>query len=79
MTDRVVDREVAEVSSKPTPGAALPFFQGEVLSRASFGARAVILQVETSTAPQSPNLAAVWLAESLAQPWSPIDAPIFLV
>ena len=44
MTDRVVDREVAEVSSKPAPGAALPVFQGEVLSRASFGAGAVILQ-----------------------------------
>ena len=79
MTDRVVDREVAEVSSKPAPGAALSVFQGEVLSRASFGAGAVILQVETSTAPQPPNLAAVWLAESLAQPWPPIDAPTFLV
>lgn len=69
MTDRVVVQDLAEVSSKPTPGSELPEFQGEVLSRASFGARAATFTPETAIAPVPPNLAATWLAESLAHPW----------
>lgn len=79
MTGRVVVQDLAEVSSRPTPGGDLPEFQGEVLSRASFGASAVTFTPETAIAPVPPNLAANWLAESLAYPWPPIDAPIFLV
>ena len=79
MTDRRIVHDVAEVSSKPTPGSELPEFQGEVLSRASFGASAVTFTPETAIAPVPPNLAATWLAESLAYPWPPIDAPVFLV
>lgn len=79
MTNRVVDRDVAEVGSSPSPGALLPDFQSEVLSRASFGARAASVRVETSVAPEPPTRAAVWLAESLAHPWPPIDAPTFRV
>ena len=79
MTDRRIVQDVAEVSSRPTPGSELPEFQGEVLSRASFGASAVTFTPETAIAPVPPNLAATWLAESLAYPWPPIDAPAFLV
>ena len=79
MTDRVIARDLAEVSSRPTPGSELPEFQGEVLSRASFGARAATFTPETAIAPVPPNLAATWLAESLAHPWPPIDTPVFLV
>lgn len=79
MTDRVVVQDIAETSSKPTPGSELPEFQGEVLSRASFGASAVTFTPETAIAPVPPKLAANWLAESLAYPWPPIDAPAFLV
>ncbi|MEQ2049927.1 hypothetical protein [Burkholderia multivorans] len=69
MTDRVIAQDLAEVSSRPTPGSELPEFQGEVLSRASFGARAATFTPETAIAPVPPNLAATWLAESLAHPW----------
>ena len=79
MTDRVVVQDLAEVSSKPTPGSELPAFQGEVLSRATFGASAASFTPETAVAPLPPNLAASLLAESLAGPWPPIDAPLFLV
>ena len=79
MTDRRIVQDVAEASSKPTPGSELPEFQGEVLSRASFGANAVSFAPETAIAPIPPNLAATWLAESLVYPWPPIDAPAFLV
>ncbi len=79
MTERVVVQDIAEVSSKPTPGSELPAFQGEVLSRATFGASAASFTPETAVAPLPPNLAASLLAESLAGPWPPIDAPIFLV
>ena len=79
MTDRRIAQDVAEVSSRPTPGSELPEFQGEVLSRASFGASAVTFTPETAIAPVPPNLAANWLTESLAYPWPPIDAPAFLV
>ena len=79
MTDRVVVQDIAEVSSRPTPESELPEFQGEVLSRASFGASAATFTPETAIAPVPPNLAATWLAESLAHPWPPIDTPVFLV
>ena len=79
MTDRVVVQDLAEVSSKPTPGSELPVFQSEVLSRATFGASAASFTPETAVAPLPPNLAASLLAESLAGPWPPIDAPSFLV
>ena len=79
MTERVVVQDIAEVSSKPTPGSELPAFQGEVLSRATFGASAASFTPETAVAPLPPNLTASLLAESLAGPWPPIDAPIFLV
>ncbi|HQS01513.1 MAG TPA: hypothetical protein PLT44_23175, partial [Polaromonas sp.] len=58
MTDRVVVQDLAEVSSKPTPGSELPAFQGEVLSRATFGASAASFTPETAVAPLPPNLAA---------------------
>lgn len=77
--DRVVVQDIAEVSSKPTPGSELPAFQSEVLSRATFGASAVRFTPETAVAPLPPNLAANLLAESLAGPWPPIDAPTLLV
>ncbi|CAM5480495.1 hypothetical protein [Thauera mechernichensis] len=79
MTDRVVVQDLAEVSSKPTPGSELPAFQGEVLSRATFGASAAHFTPETAVAPLPPNLTASVFAESLAGPWPPIDAPTFLV
>ncbi|MFU4595524.1 hypothetical protein ACM70O_05850 [Pseudomonas aeruginosa] len=79
MTDRVLVQDLAEVSSKPTPGSELPVFQSEVLSRATFGASAASFTPETAVAPLPPNLAASLLAESLAGPWPPIDAPTFLV
>ncbi|MFN4342870.1 MAG: hypothetical protein ACK4FE_12685 [Azonexus sp.] len=79
MTERVVVQDIAEVSSKPTPGSELPAFQSEVLSRATFGASAASFTPETAVAPLPPNLTASLLAESLAGPWPPIDAPIFLV
>ena len=79
MTDRVVVQDIAEVSSKPTPGSELPAFQSELLSRATFGASAARFTPETAVAPLPPNLAASLLAESLAGPWPPIDAPTFLV
>ncbi|WP_374338599.1 hypothetical protein [Leeia sp.] len=50
-----------------------------MLSRATFGASAASFTPETAVAPLPPNLAASLLAESLAGPWPPIDAPIFLV
>jgi hypothetical protein len=78
-TERIVDREVAELSTQPVPGNALPAFHSEVLSRASFGANAAILAVETNASPQPPDLATNLLAELLVQPWPPIDAPTFLV
>ena len=74
MTDRVLVQDLAEVSSKPTPGSELPVFQSEVLSRATFGASAASFTPETAVAPLPPNLAASLLAESLAGPWpSPGD------
>jgi hypothetical protein len=79
MTDRVVVQDIAEVSSKPTPGSELPAFQSEVLSRATIGASAASFTPETAVAPLPPNLAASLLTESLAGPWPPIDAPTFLV
>lgn len=79
MTDRVLVQDLAEVSSKPTPGSELPVFQSEVLSRATFGASAASFTPETAVAPLPPNLAASLLAESLAGPWPAIDAPTFLV
>jgi hypothetical protein len=79
MTDRIIVQDLAEVSSKPTPGSELPAFHSEVLSRATFGASAARFTPETAVAPLPPNLAASLLAESLAGPWPPIDAPIFLV
>ena len=79
MTDRVVVQDLAEVSSKPTPGSKLPVFQSEVISRATFGASAASFTPETAVAPLPPDLAASLLAESLAGPWPPIDAPTFLV
>jgi len=79
MTDRVVVQDIAEVSSKPTPGSELPAFQSEVLLRATFGASAAHFTPESAVAPLPPNLAASLLAESLAGPWPPIDTPTFLV
>lgn len=79
MTDRVVVQDIAETSSKPTPGSELPAFQSELLSRATFGVGISRFTPETAIAPLPPNLAASLLAESLAGPWPPIDTPIFLV
>lgn len=79
MTDRIVVQGVAEVGSASLPGNALPELRGEVLSRASFGASAATFTPETAIAPLAPPLAAHWLAESLAHPWPPLDAPVFLV
>jgi len=79
MTERVVVQNVTEVGSWPTPASELPALQSEVLSRATFGAGATHFTPETAVAPLPPGLAASLLTESLAGPWPPIDAPIFLV
>jgi hypothetical protein len=79
MTDRVVVQEVAEVSSKPTPGSELPAFQVKCSRAPPSGRAAASFTPETAVAPLPPNLAASLLAESLAGPWPPIDAPVFLV
>lgn len=79
MTDRVVDQEIAEVSTNPIPDVTLSALQREVLSRAAFGASAATFTPETATATRPPDRVASLLAEALAQPWSPIDAPTFLV
>ncbi|BAO82909.1 hypothetical protein SMCB_0681 [Serpentinimonas maccroryi] len=79
MTDRVVDRKVTEVSSRPTPGASAAALRGEVLSRASPGASAAAIASETVATPWPSSLVDNLLAESLAYPQPPIDAPAFLV
>ena len=70
MTDRVVVQDLAEVSSKPTPGSELPAFQVKC-SRATFGASAASFTPETAVAPLPPNLAASLLAESWRAPGHP--------
>ncbi|AOS78347.1 hypothetical protein Q5W_04865 [Hydrogenophaga sp. PBC] len=75
MTERVVAEQVSELGSAPVPGSGLAALQGEVLSRASFGAGVATLSPETASSPLPPGLAARLLAESLAGSWPPIEAP----
>lgn len=79
MTERRVDREVAELAAKPAPGAALPEVRAEVLSRAAFGASAATLALEAASTPEPPGLAAELRTESLTEPWPPIAAATLLV
>jgi hypothetical protein len=79
MTERVAVEQRVESGSVPMPGGGLAALQGEVLSRASFGAGVATLSPETVSSPLPPGLAASLLAESLAGPWPPIEAPTFLV
>jgi hypothetical protein len=79
MTDRCIVQEVAEVGCLPTPHNALSNFQGEVLSRASLGSDVAIITPETATAPLPPTVSASLMGETLAQPWPPIDLPVFLL
>jgi hypothetical protein len=79
MTDPVVVQTVTETSSQPLPGAALPEFRGEVLSRAGAGSLAAELAAETASAPWPPNLSATWLLEVLAKPWPPLVGPVLVV
>lgn len=79
MTDRCIVQEVAEVGCLPTPHNALSNFQGGVLSRASLGSDVAIITPETATAPLPPTVSASLMGETLAQPWPPIDLPVFLL
>ncbi|WP_019562271.1 hypothetical protein [Caldimonas manganoxidans] len=75
MTERLVAEQISELGSAPVPGSGLAALQGEVISRASFGAGVTTLSPETASSPLPPGLAARLLAESLAGSWPPIEAP----
>ena len=71
MTERVVVQRHCGGFSKPTPGSELPAFQGEVFSRATFGASAASFTPETAVAPLPPNLTASLLVEPWRAPGHP--------
>lgn len=79
MTERLVAEQRVELGSTPAPESRLAALRAEALSRASFGAGAAHFAPETAVSPWPPDWAGGLLAESLAAPWAPIDAPEILV
>jgi hypothetical protein len=79
MTERTVAEQRTELASAPAPGSWLAALRGEALARAAFGAAAAHFTPETAASTWPPDRAAALLAESLAAPVPPVDAPAFLV
>jgi hypothetical protein len=75
MTERTVAEQRTELASAPAPGRELTALSGEVLAQAAFGAGAAYFTPETAASPWPADRVAELLAESLAAPWAPVDAP----